>query len=364
MSTLDSLPADQRAVLQLVLGRGRSYDDIGTMLSIDRAAVRERALGALDALGPESDLDPVRRGLITDFLLGQLPPVVAGEVRRRLADHPDERAWARVVAGELVPLGADRLPEIPAAASAAPSVPARGTADGGAQIADRGQTAPVGGARPRRDRLAPAGGPRRGDSRPMRPDPLVPAGGPRGDAGPGARSSRLGGALLLGGGLLLIIAVILVVTLTGGGKSHKAATTASTASSTATTSAATTSSATASAKPIAQVNLTSPSGGKTPGGAAVVVRQGTQTGLVIRAVGLPANTKHDAYAVWLSTPGGASQILGFVNPAVSSSGILQTAGVLPAGASRFSQLLVTLETQAKPKAPGKIILQGTLKISG
>ena len=52
MASLDSLPADQRAVLQLVLQRGRSYDEIAQMLSIDRAGVRERALPALDALGP------------------------------------------------------------------------------------------------------------------------------------------------------------------------------------------------------------------------------------------------------------------------------------------------------------------------
>ena len=126
MATLDSLPADQRAVLQLVLGRGRSYDDIGAMLSIDRAAVRERALGALDALGPDSDLDPVRRG--SDHRLparAAARRAVAREVSGRLAEHPDERAWARVVAGELVPLGADRLPEIPAAATPAPAPVAR-----------------------------------------------------------------------------------------------------------------------------------------------------------------------------------------------------------------------------------------------
>ena len=54
MASLESLPADQRAVLQLVLQRGRSYDDIATLLSIDRAAVRQRALSALDALGPQT----------------------------------------------------------------------------------------------------------------------------------------------------------------------------------------------------------------------------------------------------------------------------------------------------------------------
>ena len=54
MASLDTLPPDQRAVLQLVLQRGRSYDDIAKLLSIDRAAVRERALRALDALGPQT----------------------------------------------------------------------------------------------------------------------------------------------------------------------------------------------------------------------------------------------------------------------------------------------------------------------
>jgi len=91
MATVDSLPPDQRAVLQLVLQRGRSYDDIAELLSIDRAAVRQRALAALDALGPQTRLAPERRALITDYLLGQLPgPVgqvfLAGCVHRRSQD--------------------------------------------------------------------------------------------------------------------------------------------------------------------------------------------------------------------------------------------------------------------------------------
>jgi len=65
-----------------------------------------------------------------------------------------------------------------------------------------------------------------------------------------------------------------------------------------------------------------------------------------------------------AAPGATSTFLGFVNPGVSSSGVLQTAGVLPSGASRYAQLLVTLETQSKPKTPGKVVLQGPLKLSG
>ena len=86
MASLDSLPADQRAVLQLVLQRGRSYDEIAGMLSIDRAAVRDRALAAFDALGPETDVEPDQRALICDYLLGQLPAGDSDDVRARLAE--------------------------------------------------------------------------------------------------------------------------------------------------------------------------------------------------------------------------------------------------------------------------------------
>ncbi len=85
MASLDSLPADQRAVLQLVLQQGRSYDEIARMLSIDRGAVRERALTAFGLLGPQTGVPQQRRALITDYLLGQLPPRVADTVRDGMA---------------------------------------------------------------------------------------------------------------------------------------------------------------------------------------------------------------------------------------------------------------------------------------
>src|ERR1700759_3851334 len=113
MATLDNLPADQRAVLQLVLQRGRGYDEIARLLSMDRAAVRERALNAFDVLGPQTGVGDQRRALITDYLLGQLPPAVTKDVRDHLAISPSERAWARVLASELAPLASQPLPEIP-----------------------------------------------------------------------------------------------------------------------------------------------------------------------------------------------------------------------------------------------------------
>src|SRR3984957_2712243 len=104
MASLDSLPPDQRAVLQLVLQRGRSYDDIAQLLSIDRAAVRQRAHAALDALGPGTRVDADRRAQIADYLLGQQTEAEAAQTRERMAGSASERAWGRVVASELTPL--------------------------------------------------------------------------------------------------------------------------------------------------------------------------------------------------------------------------------------------------------------------
>jgi hypothetical protein len=327
MASLDSLPPDQRAVLQLVLQRGRNYDQIAAMLSIDRAKVRQRALAAFDHLGPETQVDSERRHLLTDYLLGQLPPRVAQDTRARLASSPSERAWVRVLASELAPIAGEPLPEIPtgggetAVATPAPAAAATATA-----VADAGL----------------------GTAAAQPP----PEGSP-----PARESSRLGGAVLLTIGALVAVVVVAVVLATGGGGSTKTSSAPSVPASTSTTATATT-----PTRVVAQINLSSPTGAKTPAGVAQVVKQGTSTGIIIVASGVTPNTKQDAYAVWLSKPGGKSKILGFVNPGVGTTGRLQTAGGLPTDASSYTELLVTRETQASPKAPGTRILQGTLKL--
>ncbi len=171
-------------------------------------------------------------------------------------------------------------------------------------------------------------------------------------------SSRRGGALLLGIGSLIVIVAVVIVLIASGGSSKTHASRTTTAAS---TPGRTTS--TNGTQLIAQVNLVSPTGAKKTAGVAQVIRQGANTGLVIVAQGVPANTSHDAYAVWLYNSPTDSHILGFVNPGVKADGKLQTAGVLPANASHFKQLLVTLETQAKPHGPGKIVLEGALTLA-
>jgi hypothetical protein len=340
MASLDSLPADQRAVLQMVLGRGRGYDDIAGMLSIDRAGVRDRALAALDALGPETGVPDLRRHLITDYLLGQLPRRVADQTREHLGESPTERAWARVVASELAPLASEPLPEIPAGPverpEEEPAAPEPAVAEE-APTAEAPREAPVA--------APPAAEPaaRRAVAEPGAPSPR--------------RVSRLGGAILLVAGAGVVIAVVVIFVVTGSSSKHNVVATTPT---TPTSSATTTTGSSTTATPVAQINLLSPSGSKSTAGIAEVLKQGKNTAIAIVGQGLPANTKHNAYAVWLYNAPSDAVRLGFVNPGVGKNGRLETTGPLPTNASHFKQLLLSLETTANPKQPGQVVLQGNL----
>jgi hypothetical protein len=342
MASLESLTPDQRAVLDLVLRRGRSYDDIAQLLAIDRAAVRARALAAFDAIGPETGISPESRALVTDYLLGQLPERVAEQTRERLAESPYDRAWARVVASELEPLAAEPLPEIPDG-SRARSAPATSSE----AEAPAPQTRTTGSeARPREARSRP-----RLSDRP---------------------SSRRGGAIMLGAGVLVVVAVVVVLlTVIGGGSGKKQPTTAAsnpsttahttTGGSTAGTTGTTgTTGAKSQAQIVAQVNLNPPSGTGSSKGVGLVVKDGSAYGLIIEAQNVAPNS-HNAYAVWLYNSSTDTLRLGFVNPAVGKTGKLQVGTGLPTNAGHYKELLLTLETQSNPKTPGQVVLEGEFK---
>ena len=357
MASLETLPPDQRAVLELVLRRGRTYDQIAQMLSIDRAGVRDRALAAFDALGPQSGVSSERRHLITDYLLGALPQRVADEVRDHLAESPAERAWARVIASELEPVARDPLPEIPLEGGGrarevpapAPAPEAVAAAETPAATEAVGEEEPAAAAA---EKPARARRPARREHPPSRP------------------TSRVGGAVLLALAAVVVVAVVLVVVLSGGSsKHHVTASRGSTSTPTRSSGSSTTAPATpttpttstSGTQIVAQINLNPPSGGGAKG-IAEVLRSAGKTGIAIVAQGLTPNSTHppNAYAVWLYNSPTDSQILGFVNPGVGKNGRLQTAGGLPTNASHFHQLLVTLEDKSNPKTPGTIVLQGTL----
>lgn len=362
MATLENLPDDQRAVLQLVLQRGRGYDEIARLLSIDRAAVRQRALHAFDALGPQTGVADQRRALITDYLLGQLPPAVSQEVRDRLARSPSERAWARVLASELAPLASKPFPEIPTEITPA--------AEPTAEPAPAAVAAAEPAAKPKRPRESVLLR-RRRRKQAAEAEPSPQAGPPAGAAATPAaaqerRSSRLGGAILIALGLLVIAALVVFVVGRGGSaKPHAPTATSSPASASTSASAAptsTTSGSTAGAHVVAQVNLRPTTKGSKAVGIAEVLKEGSADGIAIVAQNVPPNSTKppNAYAVWLYNSTRDARFLGFVNPGVGRSGKLSTAGGLPPNASRYKRLIVTVETVAHPKAPGTIILAGPL----
>ena len=344
MSSLDRLAGDQRAVVELVLKQGRGYDEIATLLSIDRAGVRERALSAFDALGPHTRVPPERRALITDYLLGQLPPRVADDTREHLSQSASERAWARSLASELGPISAKPLPEIPDDAEVSEPA-AAATAERTSAGARRG------GCRAGRW-LATA----------MRPAPDRTAGRP---------ASRRGGIALLSLGALVVAGVVVAVILIATHKSshdnttpaasQPAATSTATTSTTPTSTTTTPSSSTTAtngAHLVAQINLTSPSKGSKAVGVALVLKQGGKAGIAIRAQNLPANGKHDAYAVWLYKTAKDSHILGFVDPSDGSNGVLQEPRARSRQRQALRQLLVRRGDPQSPKGPGPIVLQG------
>ena len=351
MASLDSLPPDQRAVLQLVLQRGRSYDDIAAMLSIDRAAVRQRALDGFDALGPANSISAPQRALLTDYLLGQLPPRVADQVYERLGGSPPDRAWARMIASELAGIASEELPEIPVGSTRRDPEPAAVAAD------------PSAGAEYQQYAEEPAPAAAR-----------IPA--DYGLSEPGAPiTSRRGGAILLAVVAVVVVAIIAVVVATSGGSSPKpkaaaggAVTTPATSTGTAsTTTPATTGTTTtaAKAKLLAQVNLVpADTSVKNRAGVAQVIQSGTTVGVVVVAQGVPANTTHNAYAIWLYNSPTDAKLLGFVNQRVKADGKLQTEGPLPANANHYKQMLLTIETQGHPKAPGTIVLEGQPQSGG
>jgi hypothetical protein len=315
MSRIDTLPDDQRAVLQLLLRQGRRYDTLSGLLNVDESAVRRRAHDALAALGPAETpgLPTERRDQIADYLLGQDSEDQRFVTYGFLEGSAGGRAWARVVAGELRELAGKDLPPIPADGrddAAAPTAPEPGTSAAAAATA-----------------------------------PPLAAGR---HAGP--RSLRRGGAILLGGVALVAAAVALFFALRGGNDEGGDATPA--ASTTATQP---------QAQVEAQANLVPPSNRKNLKalGVVLVQRAQGQEQIVAAVQGLP-KPKSGGYGIWLYSSPGKAQWLGFF-ASQDKQGRLLARGRLKASIAGYREVLVTREAKGNPPRPGAIFLRGPIQ---
>ena len=110
-------------MLQLLVERDQSYEDIGSLLGLEVEEVRERARAALGEIGGE---DPDREVGLTDYLLGQADPIARADVARQLQTDPGSRALAEKLIAQLRLLapGAE-LPTLPASKAAKTEPPER-----------------------------------------------------------------------------------------------------------------------------------------------------------------------------------------------------------------------------------------------
>ena len=321
------------------------------MLSIDRTAVRERALAAFDALGPQTQISDLRRALITDYLLGQLPPP---SPRRRATGSRATRASARgrgSLASELAPLSSGPLPEIPAGPRRRVPTP---------RPAPRTESPSAGRGRPRRPPPHPGHRPRALRRQPRREAP---------DRRADHRSSRLGGIILLdrrrdrrdrrGPGDRAHLRGLARRGRTAPRPPHRCRAPHDGRDGRARPPAQ----LRRTPQVVAQINLLPPSGGGEVGRDRRGPQGGRQEGDRDRR---PAHDAQLATSRPTPTRCGSTtrpadaKLLGFVNPGVGKNGRLSTAGGLPANAAHFHKLIITLETKANPKTPGTIVLSGAL----
>ncbi len=309
MASLDSLDDGQRAVLQLLLRQGKSYDDLGGLLKTDPAGVRTRARGAVAALGPDpSEIGAERRDEVSDYLLGQQTASQRAATREYLQSSPAGRAWARSALAALGPLGGDALPDVPA---------------------EREEVAEA------FDAL---------DRRAARQEQVK-------------KSSQLGMKLLLAGvGVIVGIAVILAFSLGGGeDPAPETATTTPTATSTSPTLTTPTGD---KFEVVAQGTFVAPEGGdEDVKGQVAIVRfpDNNQFRFALNAQGLPPSRKGAAYGIWLFTSDDKKQFLGFPDTNVGADGKLQTVSDLSPETPAYGAVLLTRETADKPTMPGKVV---------
>ncbi|MEA2466085.1 MAG: hypothetical protein QOJ57_211 [Thermoleophilaceae bacterium] len=368
MATLDQLPAEQRAIVELVVQRGRSYDALADVLQVPSDRVRELARDALSELSPRtaSRVDAEWRGKVADYLLGQQPADDQRLTRDYLKQSETARAWALSLLDSLDPLypnGAQ--PAVPepggAVAEAEPVAAAEPVAEPEPVTAAEPEatTEPVAEAEAEPEPVAEAVKPRktaedrvrarereRTRKKPEAEDEEEPAAPKREPKRrPGALSPEAESALrrrrVLGaaGGLAAIAGIVVaILAITGAFSSDDKA--SSNASGTQTTGTST-----AGQQPLqvlGQIAL-KPIGGTKAQGVAYLVQQGSQRFVVVQAQAppLPNSQKVAAYEVWLYNSNSDARSLGAQY--TDAKGTLQGRAPLPADFAKFKAIDISRE---------------------
>jgi len=307
MATFDQLSDEQRAIVELVLQQGKSYDELSDMLGMPEARVRERARDALVELAPVSarGVEEDWRGQLADYVLGQQAGPEATATRGHLRRSEAARSWTRSLL--------DSLEQLYPADGDLPAIPE------GDRAGRRAQAASAPGA---------------ADTTEQRP------------LGPGAAAAVRRRRIMAAAGVALVVLVGVLVwpggVLTGGDDDGGGGSADSGAQ--------------ASDSPISTKRE----------GAAIVARQDGKDRILVTAQGLEPTTGGAGYQVWLYNSADKRKSLGAT--VADEQGNLQVVGELPAGYKDYAfidvtTVTVTGEGESQSVKEGPSVLRGQLEMA-
>jgi hypothetical protein len=331
MPTFDQLPAEQRAIIELVVQRGRSYEQLADALQITPERVQELARDALVELSPRTAerVEADRRGQVADYVLNQQGGAEATATKSFLKRSDAARMWILSLMDSLEHMyEKGSVPEIP---EAEPDERPRRRERERPRERERARREPRERDRPERDRPRrdrDEERPRR-EARPRRDD-LTP------EAEEAVRRRRIaaaiGGLLILGAAITVLLVLLIDTTV------HEAR-------------APTT-------KVVGQLLLNPLGGGDENQGIAVVAQRGDDKSLIVQARLKPTG-KEQAYEVWLYNNDGDAVSLGA--QVTDENGNYQGAGRLPAPLEKYKFIDVSLEKLDRNTAhSGNSVLRGEI----
>jgi sigma-70-like protein/anti-sigma-K factor RskA len=304
MATFDQLSPEQRAIVELVLRQGKTYNELAEMLNLPEGRVRELARDALVELAPVSvrGVEEDWRGQLADYVLGQQAGPEATATKGHLRRSEAARSWARSLLDSLE------------------------------QFYENGSVPAIPDGERRSRRQEPAA--ERSSAERGRPG-LAPV------SDPAMRRRLLAGA----GAVLLVLLAVLVWPIglvTGGDDSSGSGGNAQKASQTG-----------------GNQNQQAATGA--PAGIAIVVEQNGKKQLLVQAARLPASGKSEGYYVWLYNSQGDAKSLG--GQVTDQQGNYQAIGDLPAGFQNYKFIDVTRQKVGQNpnvKHSGDSVLRGPM----
>jgi hypothetical protein len=364
MATFDQLPADQRAIIELLLKRRRTYDALSDMLDMPASRVRELAREALTELAPNSArrVDPDWQAQVADYALGQQSGPESQATQGHLKRSEPARAWLLSIMDSLDQLYTNgSRPEIPEAEGERPR--ARDRKERGAERERRERDKPKGAAAVA-DRKADKDEDEDEDEDEKEakdgaktPSPLT-GGRSGGPLSPAARSVVMR-RRLIAGGVALVALVLAVLILTGvlfggddgGDKKDSQADRGSETTTNANQPAT---------QLIGQLQLNPlDKGEKNTIGVAAIAKTGDKMQLAVQAKLPPRTGAKEAYEVWLYNSKDDAVSIGAQR--TDAKGNFQGAGDIKVDYTKYKYIDVSAEKiDRNPAHSGVSVLRGAI----